>query len=572
MLNLSELLEQYPSLDRTTALEALRAHAVGELPEAEQAVNLVHALETIGDPKTAWALCERLTTERPDFAPGWARRSQLALARGQIDAAIEWSETACQKNPDCSFSRLNRGIALRAAGYVTEAGLQLSRALNIQPEHAATWSHYGLCLADQAQHSMALNALDNASRLAPDSPMHYSNRLMTGQYDPAAISQDLLEDARRFSMGLAEERNTLSIERAESIRVGYLSPDLYNHPVGRLFVPILEAHDRDRFEITVFSDVRQGDELTSGVGKSADHFVDSSAMSDKDLEALIAQQPVDVMVDLAGHTAGNRLPLFARRLAPVQVSWLGYAASTGLKNMDAVVLGEHHCTPATQSYFVEPILKVPGTHFVYQPPDYLPPLRHRPGPGIRFCSFNHTAKLNTEVLSCWADILKQVPDASLTLKWRSLGDPKFGAWLRARFSSLGIADERIILEPASTHPEMLERYNGMDIALDPFPYCGGLTTLEALSMGVPVVTMPWQRPISRQSAAVLKTLGFEQLIAGTPAEYVDIAVKLAKNPQMLESLRQSLRPAVENHLHTHAARVAAGLESIYAGLVDGLTL
>lgn len=572
MPNLADLLHSYTDLDPEDALGRLRGHADGPLPPSEEAVNLVHALEQAGDPRCAVQLVERLTTERPDYAPAWARRSQLALARGDIDAALEFSALACRKDANCGFSRLNHGIALRAAGRVTSATGQLSTALSLRPDDPVVLSHYGLCLADQFQHTLALDALDRAIEMAPGDAMHGSNRLMIGQYHPAATSSELLEDALKFSTRLAEQPRSLPVVRGERMRIGYLSPDLYNHPVGRLFLPILRAHDGDLVEVTVFSDARGEDDVTAEIERNVTRFIRCGSMNNAGLAAFIHDHPVDVLVDLAGHTAGNRLPVLANRLAPVQVSFLGYSGSTGLCNMDAVVLGEHHCTDATQSFFRERVMNVPGTHLVYEPPAYLPEPDHRPHAGIRFCSFNHTGKLNTEVLACWADIVLRIDGSNLTLKWRSLRDPQFANWVRARFTSLGLDGEQLRLEPDSPHHEMLRRYNDMDIALDPFPYCGGLTTIEALVMGVPVVTLPWQRPVSRQTSAILKSLGMEDLVARTPGEYVDIAVDLALDASRLSELHQGLRARLEQHRERQAGVVAAGLESIYAELLEDATL
>lgn len=569
MVTLRTLLDQAHSLPAARLRERLDIYLRGPLPPPEQAVDLAHALERCGDPDAAAEVCARLNRSHPNFAPGWARRSDIALSQRRHSAALEFAARAVSVNPNCGFSRLCHGIALRGVGRVTAATAELSTALAINADSAPAWSHYGLCLADQFQHELALSALQRAVQIGGDRFLHWSNWLMTLQYDPKAGSEILRHAAGRFGAAVGQPRSRLTRRGSGPIRVGYLSPDIYSHPVGRFLLPILRNHDRDRFRISIYADSAHHDEASAEAATLAD-WTPTAHLDDAALARQVENDEVDVVVDLAGHTGGNRLPLLARRIAPVQLDFLGYCGSTGLANIDGVILGESHCGAGTTEYFTEPVITVSGTHFAARMPDYLPAVEPVAADHPRLASFNNTAKLNGQVIACWSDILKHLPTAILTLCWRSLADMDFQGLVRARFAGHGVDPDRLRLLPASDHLTLLQRYNAVDLALDPFPFSGGMNTFEALTMGVPVVTLPWERPISRQSAAILCVIGMAELIAATPADYVRRTVALLENPSRLRRIKRVLPDRMREHNRKHASRLAGELETIYADCLSAV--
>ncbi len=569
-MDLETFLTSYTKLDRAETLRQLEILTSTPLPAPEHAVNLVYAFQEIGELKVAITYCNFLVNTYPDFAPGWARLGQLELALGKPTEALQSAEKANFIDPECDFSRVCFSIVLHSLGMVTEATKHLAKALHQNPDNPVAWSYYGLCLCSQFQHELGLAALQKAIDLDPTSSFHWSNYLMSQHYDSGVVSQQFISSAERFSAYIGETTQQLEPTANEIIHIAYLSPDLYNHPVGRLLIAILKAHDHKHFKFTILADGTKSDSLTQQIAASAHEFIATNGLDNTTLSNIIRVKKVDVLVDLAGHTAGNRLPLFAQRVAPVQLAWLGYFGTTGLKNMDAVVLGEAHCSASTQSFYCENLRTVPGTHFVYQKPDYLPERQHLPAKHIRFASFNNTAKLNTEVIACWAKILQLVPDSSLTLKWKSLSDPSFARHIANRFGNFGISSDRLLLEPHTDHLNMLESYNAIDIALDPFPYSGGITSFEAMSMGVPLITYPWQRPASRQGAALLKQLAYPELIAGNANEYIQIAVALANDTERRVRLHAELPQKLSQHCSDHAIIVASGLEEIFTDLTRNL--
>jgi len=260
------------------------------------------------------------------------------------------------------------------------------------------------------------------------------------------------------------------------------------------------------------------------------------------------------------------IAMTAVRAAPVQVSWLGYFASTGLREMDAVLLGRDQMTAGSAAYFTETLVALDCCQFAYGPPDYAPepvtPARLDPV----FGCFNNLAKLNDEVLEAWCDILRALPASRLVLKWNGLHDTWVREILQRRFANHGVEPRRVEFRGPAPHRNMLEEYADIDVALDPFPFSGALTTCEALWMGVPVVTLAWHRPVSRQSAAILRAIGLDSLVAASPREYVALAVGLARDRERRTALRETLRGSMRRSAIGDGNAIARELEKAYRAL------
>lgn len=332
--------------------------------------------------------------------------------------------------------------------------------------------------------------------------------------------------------------------RARCLRVGYVGADFCQHTVGLFVKDVLAAHDPQRVQAFAYSAGAVNDWVTNAV-RQACTFRDVASLDDAALVRLVQADGIDVLVDLSGHTAGSRLTAFAWRPAPVQVSWLGYFATTGLDAMDAVLLDNWHAPPGAESQFVEPLVRLPQGRFCYQPvqwapDDVAPPPCARNG-FVTFGSFNNTAKLNAQVLELWARVLAAVPRSRLVLKWRTFNDETFRGQVMEAFVRAGIDGGRIELRGPGFHADVLKEYADIDIALDTFPFTGGLTSCEALWMGVPVVTWPHSRVVSRQTHAIVNQIGLTPLSAQGADDYVRIAVALAHDPQGLTELRETLR-------------------------------
>ncbi|MEK7302658.1 MAG: methyltransferase type 11, partial [Pseudomonadota bacterium] len=327
------------------------------------------------------------------------------------------------------------------------------------------------------------------------------------------------------------------------LRIGYVSADFCQHTVGLFVKDVITTHDRERVMVFAYSAGQVKDWVTDAI-MAACQFRDVAHVGDTDVAALILQDKIDILVDLSGHTAGSRLTVFAYRPAPVLVSWLGYFATTGLPCMDAVLLDEWHAPEGFESKFTESIIRLAAGRFCYQPVPYAPEIASSPwqrNGHITFGCFNNTAKLNEEVLDVWARILSAVPDSRLILKWRTFNDDHLREQVTGAFVERGIAAHRIELRGPSFHADLLKEYADIDIALDPFPFTGGLTSCEALWMGVPIVTWPQSRVVSRQTFAILSAIGLPELAAINADDYVRIATELTRDYNCLECLRTGLR-------------------------------
>jgi protein O-GlcNAc transferase len=281
---------------------------------------------------------------------------------------------------------------------------------------------------------------------------------------------------------------------------------------------------------------------------------------------MIRSDGIDILVDLSGHTAWNRLPLFTHRAAPIQASWLGYPGTTGLASIDYLVMDEAAVPPGSEHWCSEAVVRLPFGRFCYAPPDYAPKVAPPPSASrsyTTFGSFNNLNKVGSEVVKLWAAVLAAAPRSRLLLKWKTLADPSTRQRFLDAFAAHEIGPERLELRGASPHPRMLAEYGDIDIALDPFPFCGGLTSCEALWMGVPVVTLPSERPASRQTLGFLTTLGLKELAASSETDYVRIAAELAADPARLTELRQSLRPAMAASPLTDGRQFTPTLEAAF---------
>jgi predicted O-linked N-acetylglucosamine transferase (SPINDLY family) len=295
-------------------------------------------------------------------------------------------------------------------------------------------------------------------------------------------------------------------------------------------------------------------------------------VSDEDADAMIRQDEIDILVDLSGHTGGNRLQLFARRPAPVQASWLGYPSTTGLSAIDYLLMDAAAVPEGAEQYCSEAVARLPYGRFCYTPPAYAPePIdpASREGSPITFGSFNNLAKIGAPVIRLWAEVLKATPGSRLVLKWKALQDPFTRRRIGQAFGSLGISADRLEFRAATPHVQMLAEYGAIDIALDPFPFCGGLTSCEALWMGVPVVTLPGERPVSRQTLGFLNAIGHAELAASSHDDYVRVAAELAADPKRRADLRRSLRQSMAASPLCDPDRFTPALEATFRRMWRG---
>lgn len=346
------------------------------------------------------------------------------------------------------------------------------------------------------------------------------------------------------------------------VRIGYVSADFRWHPVGRFLLPLLEHRNREAFELFCYSNVKVADATTSQFRQLSDHWRDISRLDTDQAVEHIRDDSIDILIDLSGHTSGNRLPSFARKPAPVQISYLGYAGTTGLTAMDFRLTDAQADPPGmTEHLHSETLIRLPINWCFAEPSDSPAVMGRDPGP-MRFCSFNHLCKVTDEMLRAWGKILHAMPDSQLILKAGGLASAKTRQRLRDRLIAAGVAVDRVSLrEPTPGYAEHLRAFSSMDIALDTFPYHGTTTTCEALWMGVPVVTLEGPTHVSRVGVSLLHAVGLPELIARSAEEYAAVAVALATHQHRLGELRQSLRDRMRQSPLMDAKRFVFDFES-----------
>lgn len=489
-----------------------------------------------------------------ELAPGMEEpHFNLAIlydAPGHLKQAISFLEKEIARRGR-TVDLLNRLAIGQMANLAFAESARLCREiLEMQPDFVPAYVTLGNNLSIMGEPARALGCYQHGLALKPDDFRIHSNLLFELNYLPdysmAALFEKHLEWARCHERPLAGQcrRHPPGGDRERRLRIGYVSPDFLSHPVGYLVQGVIRHHDPAGFEIHCYAHVSRPDHITEEIRRYAHAWHDTTGQSDAELAERIVADGIDILVDLVGHTAGHRLPLFARRPAPVQLTWLGYFHSTGMANMDYFITDPYTSPRESGQMFSETPLYLPHTRFCYTAPDYAPPVAEPPSRNkgyITFGSFNKLAKMSDEALAAWADILLALPDSRLWLKSPALNENEVREHILSRFLSRGVAPERLTLMPASGHQAMLDEYREVDIALDPFPFSGGITTFEALWMGVPVVTLARGGVVGRQSASALMNLDLSELVHETVPDYVAGALALAHDRRRLAELRHALR-------------------------------
>lgn len=396
----------------------------------------------------------------------------------------------------------------------------------------------------------------------------YSNALFAANYLPEGLRSSYTDLARGYGALYADVTPLASRADAarghDRIRIGYISPDLRTHPVGTLIRPLLALHDRTSFTVCCYANCME-DAFSHGLRAAADAWRNIQGMPAEEVAALVRADEIDILVDLAGHTQHNCLPVLAHKPAPVQVTGIGYFNTTGLATVD-YMLSDVHVDPAgaEDDAFTEEMIRLPHSHFCYILPEDLPfiaePPMERNG-YVTFGSFNNFSKVTDEVLRLWGTLLETVPSSRLLLKSKLFGSTEGREIAEERFARCGIPTERV--EMRGFGPNHLAEYGDMDIALDTFPYTGGITTCEALAMGVPVVTMRGASHGARFGESLLINAGLPELIAATPEGYVQIAAALASSSETLHALRRNLRSILAHSPLTDACLYVRDVEAAY---------
>jgi protein O-GlcNAc transferase len=468
----------------------------------------------------------------------------------KLDEAVTNYQKAITIQPDRADTHSHLGVALQKQGKLEEAVTSYQKAISIKPDYAGAYSNLGAALKDQGKFEEAITSYEKAISIIPDLEAAHSNLLLCSQYLPDQTLENLflIHKAWANSLSTNEDAKVFhhnnDISPSRKLRIGFVSGDLGYHPVGYFMAGFFKHHPVSKLEIICYSD-RNEDELTKLLKSYSEHWVSTEGMEDNELAQLIHGDSIDILIDLSGHTAKNRLAMFATKPAPIQISWAGYVGTTGLPAMDWLIADKHYVTDDEDKFYTENIIRLPDAYVCYTPPEYAPKIvsRSLEEAKKRFVigCFCNPPKINDKMLDAWSHILQQCPQAVLLLIYKGMDSFSNVQRINSFFEKSGIDIDRIIIEGQLPHRKLLAKYNSIDLVLDTFPYSGGLTTVEALFMGVPVVTTCGATFASRHSTSYLRNIGLDRFVTNSLDEYIQLAVDLASNPKELQEAQKGLR-------------------------------
>ncbi len=551
----------FPEADVSSLIEkGRRLIASGQLPEAEQCLQRALELE-------------------PAAVEAWRALGDLADKAGDSASAQACYGRVIDLRPGDAVAHFALGNALVRSFAFEQASDAYLRAVALAPTLGGAWGNLGNVQKYLGQFARATESYARQVECEPDPVRRarcHSNLLFSLHYNDE-LSHQALFDAHCAWADLyarahypRESPQPTARDSAKALKVGYLSGSMNAGILRHFFLDVLAHHDRTQVEVHIYSSTQREDATTARYREHCHAWVDIAQWDDAGAAQRIRDDAIDILVDLHGHAPTGRPLVVARKPAPIVVEWLDWFDTTGMPVVDYILTDPYTTPPNSPQRFVETPVRLPHSRFCYAPPDYAPSVAPAPCIArghVTFGAFNRQDKVSPELLRIWSRILQAVPSARLLLKNRALEAPGVQARVHDAFARCGVDPARVELRGPSTHPSMLAEYSEVDIALDTFPYNGGLTTCECLWMGVPIVALESERMIGRQTAAMLRLLGLDDWIAASSFDYVDLAVKRVGDPEALAALRQDIRRRMASSPLCDAARFAGDLERIYRDFV-----
>ena len=560
----------------TDAIDSFQQALASNPYDAKVYYNLGMAFKIQGKIGEAIDCYQRALNFKPDYADANNGLGNALLAQDKFDEAIACYQRALVLNPNYIEAHNNLGVAFENQGQLTEAVVSFQQALVLNPNDAKAHNNLATVKKNQGMISEAIEHYQKALEIKPTYAIAHTNLLFAlnyaVNYDRATIFAAHQKFNEQHALPLAGTIKTHLNENQpqRKLKIGYISPNFHKHAVAYFIEPILAHHDHHQFEIFCYYNSLRTDAVTQRLQRYADHWFNCSKLSDEELAEHIRHNQIDILIDLAGHTDGNRLLVFARKPAPVQVTYLGYPNTTGFTTIDYRITDSYMDPQGiTEPFNSETLIRMPASYFCYHPDADSPQINDLPAQKngyITFSSLNNYCKLNPQLFALWAQILHAVTGSKLLVKTKSLIDSATRSTLLEQFGKLDIEPERLILENITPAPAYLQTYHQVDIGLDSYPFTGGTTTCEALWMGVPVVTLVGDRHASRQGFSILSALGLTELIAYSPEEYVDICVKLASDTKYLQQLRTEMRTRMQESPLMDGASFTSHLETAYRNM------
>jgi predicted O-linked N-acetylglucosamine transferase (SPINDLY family) len=601
--NLGIALKQLGQLDEAIACYRRALELNPRLADVHN--NLGIALRQQGDLAGAVACHQHALDVNPEFAEAYNGLGTAFRGQGKLDQAAACYRRALQLRPATASYHNNLGNVLKQQGKSDEALPEYRRALELNPQSVDALTNLGNLLQELCQGAEAEVCYQRALQLAPFDARAYNGlggvRLAQGDLDAAApylrraleLQPDYAE-ARSNLLRSLQDREGVTLRELQAahaeydvrhaqplrpswqphgnsrdpermLRLGFVSPDLGRHPVGCCLGRVLEQLDSTQATAICYSDRLADDEITARCRTAAVAWRDVRHLADVQLTEQIRADQIDILFDLAGHTAHNRLLVFARKPAPLQITWLGYEGTTGLTAIDYLLADQHHVPPQFEWAYAEKVLRMPDAYTCFEPPADAPPVGPLPALAtgrVTFGSLNNPAKITRQMVARWAEILRHVAGSRLVLQSSGRADAERAALLRGWLAACGVAPEQWEVSDGADRRAVLKTYQQIDVALDTFPASGSLTTGEALWMGVPVVTCPGETFASRHAFSHLSTVGLAETIARDRDEYVDLAVALVGDLPRLAALRAGLRERVARSPLCDGPRFAQDLTAL----------
>lgn len=511
----------------------------------------------------------------PKHAAAHALLARVYNSQGRRDQAVESIDTARALDPTSSVILTHRINIFSAARRMEDVLADCRRLLELERDNPSFYNLTAMKHCEMGDFAQGSHYFEEALKLRPNYLEAFSNRIFNAHYDPTLTQQDIATLIKRwrarFSPAQRPDRpRSGDLDEGRRLTVGLISAGLRMHPVGQMITSALEQLPDSDFKLTVYSTNDLKDALTARVRAITDQWHNVAGHPDAAIEALIRQDQVDILIDLSGHTDGNRLRLMAREPAPLIVKWVGgLVNTTGLDAIDYLITDSVETPPGCDADYFEKLLRMPDDYICYMPPEHAPPVGTLPAAERGYVTFgclNNPAKINPQLIEEWARLLAEIPDSKLLLKSGQYSDAAFRERMWSNFEAAGIKRERILLEGPDHHAAFLDTYNRIDIALDPWPYSGGLTTCEALLMGVPVITLPGPTFAGRHAASHLVNAGLPELVVDSWDAYRARARDLAGDLDNLATVRSHLRDTLLRSPVCDAPRFAAHLSAALRGI------
>jgi protein O-GlcNAc transferase len=577
-----QILSQNPQHSDTLHVLGVIAYQQGNfdvaLPLIQQAItlhpeeahyynNLGLVLKAQGRDEEAIQAFQKALAFNPHFADVLYNLGSLMMEQGKLENACQYFEKALTMKPEHLDTLNSLGVAHMEQGHLDAALHYYQEVLKIQPDHLHALNNMGNALRYQGWVKEALVFFEQASTIEPHYQTAHHNFNFVQQYLPditlAKLHATHIHWNNCCAVPLKKYWGDYTNQRSADKRLvlGFVSGDFRQHSVASFTMHVFEQLAQ-HCDLICYANQPECDDETSRFQQAASQWWEVNRWSDQQLAQRIRDDKVDILFDLSGHTARNRLNMFAQKPAPIQIAWVGYTATTGLEAMDYIISDPYLIPVEAEPYYQEQVIRLPHCSICYEPPSTAPdisPLPALQNRYITFASFNILTKLNPIVIATWTEILKALPESQLLIKARGLNCPGTRQRYLDLFQAHGVASNRILCQAPSKYAEFLTYYQQVDIQLDPFPFSGGTTTMESLWMGVPVITLPGETFASRQSMRNLSNIGLTDFIAQDTQHYVKIAVDWASRIEKLAEIRMQLRSKVQQSPLSDAPRFTQDL-------------